>query len=161
MMLQHTERTKRISDRLAARGLHVYVRRIIRSHPVFEPELLGDLKSRSMVTARHALWKLLYDEAGLSFPEISEMFERTSDTIVRALAHHKQSRARSLLEQEIVDRVASYVGGVGYGELARELRAGAWRPPKEKCIVPSCPNPGLERLSGRCVAHPAASERAA
>jgi hypothetical protein len=145
-------RAARISDRLAERGLYGHVRAVARARHVFELEVLGTGRNRSAVAARHALWKVLYEDVGLSYPEIAEIWETTPDVMIRAAG--KASGKQASVESRVAARIAAYVRGIGYVVLAKEIEAGAWRPPQGKCSVPSCPHPGLARLGGRCTKHP-------
>ena len=127
----------RISDRLAERGLFRHVRTVAKHHHVFEREVLGAGRSRSVVRARHALWRILYEDVGLSYPEIAEIWETTADVMIRSAGKASTKDRQAALERSVVERIATYVRSVGYGELARELEAGAWRGPRGECSVPS------------------------
>ncbi len=147
-------RASRISARLTSRGLGGHLRKILKEHPAFIDEVLGDSKKRSVVAARHALWLALRDEAGLSSPEVAELFETTPDTILRASTENKEARTKHALEKGVVGRIAAYVRSIGYGELAREIEAGTWRPSAVRCTVPSCPHAAQPNRGGRCSRHP-------
>ena len=97
--------------------------------------MLGPGRSRSVVAARHALWRLLYEEVHLSYPQIAELFETTPDVMIKAAVKSKGDVSPLVTERSVVDKIADYVARIGYGELAREIRAGAWRPSAPKGSV--------------------------
>ncbi len=134
-----TTRAARISDRLASRGLYSHVRAAAKAHHVFDYELLGSGRSRSVVAARHALWRVLYEVAHLSYPQIAELFETTPDVMIKASVKTRDGAPRLVTERSVVEKIAAYVAHIGYGELAREIRAGAWRPSPEECSVARVP----------------------
>lgn len=121
------KRVARIRDRIKERWLHPYLRRACSSHHVTEEEILG--ASRKFARPRMALFRMLHDEAELSWTSVAELFEKKHDAIMHSTGY-RESRARREKEQRVVLQIVGYIRQHGevYEQLARDIEAGSWRP---------------------------------
>jgi hypothetical protein len=133
-------RIGRIADRLAERGLFDYAHTAAKEHHASINEMLGRSRLRSFVAARHRLLMLLHDSAGLSWPQIAEIFETRPDNIMVRSKTYKKVRAER--ESLTARRIAEYVGARGFPKLARDIRLGKW------LTAPSSSFPATEPASG-------------
>lgn len=78
--------------------------------------MLGEMRTRDLVRARHVCWWLLRNETVLSYPQIGEIFDRDHTTIVkgvqsvgdkRPLMRHAENITRNLRRNEAENREAT------------------------------------------------------
>jgi hypothetical protein len=120
-------RIAKISDELVERGHWPLLRRIAELHHVLIPELLGASKLKGVVAARHAFWKALHDEQGLSWTQIGKLFGKRHDAVIQA-GDKGATRARRRAEDRVSSLIADFVTGEGRPDLGQRIRAGEWRP---------------------------------
>lgn len=124
---------KLIAQALASRGLLERVLAIVALHPVNLADVLGRRRTKAIAAARHEVWIDLHDGAGLSWPEVGELFGRDHTTVMAARSRSKVQR-RLVLEDRVAEEIAAWLEGwLGTEDrgLIKEqiaaIRRGDWR----------------------------------
>jgi len=70
-----------VRKRLVERRLIEIVEMVAEQHHVLAREVLGPVRLKTYVAARHEVWRVIRERHGFSFPELGHLFERDPTSI--------------------------------------------------------------------------------